>query len=91
MYIADVGSVMTPAYLAILAKGYAVRSSGDYMIAPRGEDTFVADGPVQLLGLIAPIEVRGETWEATETRSATSWLGSSVRPARKARPDKLAR
>jgi len=66
MYIYDAASAMTPAYLAILAKGYTVRLDGTYMIAERGADTFVADGPVPLLGLIAMIEVRREAWQATD-------------------------
>lgn len=66
MHLADAANTMTPAYLAILAKGYSVKSSGEYMIAERDGSSFVADGPVALLGLIALAEIRGESWQATD-------------------------
>jgi hypothetical protein len=66
MHLVDAANVMTPAYLAILAKGYSVREADGLMIAEREGASFAAEGPVPLLGLIAMIEVRGEGWQATD-------------------------
>lgn len=66
MFLADAANMMTPAYLAILSKGYDIRVAGDLMIAQRGDVSFAADGPVALLGLIAIVEIRGERWAASD-------------------------
>jgi len=66
MHLTDAANVMTPAYLAILSKGYSVRLQNGLMLAERGGNSFAADGPVPLLGLIAMSEVRGEGWQATD-------------------------
>jgi len=66
MHLSDAANVMTPAYLVLLSKGYSIRLEGDWMIAERGEDSFLADGPVALLGLISVFEARGESWNATD-------------------------
>ena len=66
MRIASAANVLTPAYLTITAKGYAVREEGEYLVATRGGDTFIAEDPILLLGLIAVGECRGENWQATD-------------------------
>jgi hypothetical protein len=66
MQISHAANTMTPAYLAILSKGFTVTASGDYMIAEKGPHRFVAEGPVELQGLIALFEVRGEEWQAND-------------------------
>lgn len=66
MHLVDAANTMTPAYLAILAKGFSVRADGELMIAERNGEYFAADGPVPLLGLITMAEIRGEEWEATD-------------------------
>ena len=66
MHLADAANIMTPAYLVILSKGYSVEVAGDLMVAERDGSSFVADGPVALLGLIAMAEIRGENWQATD-------------------------
>jgi len=66
MHLVDAANIMTPAYLAILAKGYSVGSRGEYMIAERDGSSFLAESPVPLLGLIAMAEIRGENWQATD-------------------------
>ena len=66
MFLADAANMMAPAYLAILSKGYEVRTSGDLMIAQQGDKSFAADGPVALLGLIAMVEIRGDAWMASD-------------------------
>ena len=66
MRLVDAANTMAPAYLTILSKGYLVRSEGSLMIAERGGNSFLADGPVALLGLISMTEVRGEAWQASD-------------------------
>lgn len=66
MHLVDAANTMTPAYLAILSKGFSVRSGNGLLVAERGGDQFTAESPVQLLGLIAMTEIRGEAWQATD-------------------------
>ena len=67
MRLVTAANVFTPAYLTILDKGYAVQKRGeDLLIATRGDDTFIAEDPILLLGLIAVGEARGENWQATD-------------------------
>lgn len=66
MRLIDAANVTTPAYLAILSKGYSVRSDNGAMVAEREGDCFIADGPVPLLGLIAMAEIRGPAWQASD-------------------------
>ena len=66
MRIASAANVLTPAYLTIISKGYTVRKEGAFLVATRGGDTFIADDPILLLGVIAVGECRGETWQATD-------------------------
>ncbi|WP_157219162.1 hypothetical protein [Flavisphingomonas formosensis] len=66
MHLVDAANVMTPAYLAILSKGYSVWSDKGLMLAEREGDRFIADGPVPLLGLIAMAEIRGEMRQASD-------------------------
>jgi hypothetical protein len=70
VHLADAANVMTPAYLVIRAKGYDVNMDGDLMVASKGHDRFVADGPVALLGLIVVGEMRGDDWRATDREIA---------------------
>jgi hypothetical protein len=66
MFIAAAGNVEVPAYLCILSKGYTVYSERGLMVAERGLDRFMADGALELLGVITMAESRGENWWATE-------------------------
>ena len=66
MRLAAAGNLLTPAYLTLLAKGFAVRSEGELMIAEKGADLFLAYDPIELLGVIAVAEVRGEDWQASD-------------------------
>ncbi len=66
MHLTDAANIMTPAYLAILSKGFNVSLSGDLMIAQKEGQSFSADGPVAFLGLIAMVEIRGETWQTAD-------------------------
>lgn len=66
MRLANAANVMVRSYLAISSKGYAVQWQGDLMIAERGDNQFIAEGPLELLGLIALAETRGENWQAND-------------------------
>ena len=68
MHIAMAGNVEVPAYLAVLAKGYTIDRVPEsrFLRATNGEHTFVADNSVVLLGLVAMVEVRGESWRASD-------------------------
>lgn len=70
MKIAAAANVMAPAWLAILAKGFRVELREPYLVAVRGNDEFVAEDPITLLGLIAVVEARGENWQATDEEIA---------------------
>lgn len=69
MRLASAGNVEVPAYLALLEKGYQVSwDDGDdqqFWFAAKDGHEFIGDGPLELLGLVALYETRGENWPAT--------------------------
>ena len=68
--IAAAGNVEVPAYLSLIGKGYAVhweRKGGDELwYAERDGNEFIAEGPIELLGVVSVYEIRGENWNATD-------------------------
>ncbi len=68
MRIASAANLFTPAYLTIVAKGYAVRREGELLVATKGGDAFIAEDPIGLLGVIVVGECRGENWQATDAQ-----------------------
>ena len=65
--IAAAGNAEVPAYLALVARGFKV--SFDHQsawTATKGEASFVADSPLQLLGVVAMFESRGPRWQASD-------------------------
>lgn len=65
-----VGSLLQ-AYLALLEKGYSVRRGtgiGDsaLWLAVKGDNEFIGDGLLELLGIVCMCETRGENWKATD-------------------------
>ena len=71
MRIVAAANVEVPAYLEIARRGYQVtKKSGpavsDAWVAHNRLHTFEGDSPIQLLGLIAIQEGRGEEWQATD-------------------------
>lgn len=71
--IGNAGNTLLPAYLALQSKGYKVWwERGDsapdderwFAEGPLG--SFIADDPVELLGLVAMREVRGVSWQASD-------------------------
>jgi hypothetical protein len=68
--IATAGNTVVPALLALERLGFAVtveRTGGSELFrAIRGDETYVADDPVSVLGLVKLIEERGWTWRAED-------------------------
>lgn len=70
MHIHAAGNVEVPAYLCLSAKGYVVtcepRGDAGYWFAEGPLGRFGADGPIELLGVVAMAETRGESWKASD-------------------------
>lgn len=69
--IAAAGNTEIPAYLALLEKGYRVRrerpsAEREFWFAVKGDREFVAEGPIELLGVVAMFETRGPHWKARD-------------------------
>jgi hypothetical protein len=69
--LAAAGNVLVPAYLALIQKGYAVRSENtgagnEVWFAENDTHRFIADDPVTLVGLVALHETRGDDWQAPD-------------------------
>jgi hypothetical protein len=69
--IAAAGNTEVPAYLALLEKGYSVRwerlsEEKEFWFAAKDDYEFVAEGPIELLGIAAMFETRGPDWRATD-------------------------
>jgi hypothetical protein len=71
--IVNAANTLIPAFLALQTKGYRVwwergQAAADnetwYAEGPLGR--FVADDPVELLGLVAMRELRGSNWKADD-------------------------
>ncbi len=74
--IAAAGNTEIPAYLALRAKGYSVRwerrkEQTEFWYAEKDGREFVAEGPIELLGIVSMFEVRGNNWEATDKEIET--------------------
>ena len=66
--IVAAGNTVVPAILALEALGFAVESDKpNGFRARRADETYIADDPVMLLGLVKLIECRGWQWEANDT------------------------
>lgn len=66
IHIAAAGNVEAPAWVALLARGYEVRSGPLGWTATGPLGTFEADGALSLLGLVALAESRGSRWQASD-------------------------
>ncbi len=67
--IAAAGNTVVPSILALEAAGFQVEQTGEDLlqaISPTGR--YIADDPLQLLGLIKLIEVRGWSWQAADSQ-----------------------
>jgi hypothetical protein len=69
MKLTAAGNAEVPAYLVLIAKGYEVSptgSQGVLWLARKDQNSFTADGMLELLGLVAMAESRGLNWRATD-------------------------
>ena len=72
MKIMAAANTMVPAILSLEQMGFAVSvrktASGQTFVATRAEDTYSADDPVTLLGLVKLIEMRSWKWKPTDAQ-----------------------
>jgi hypothetical protein len=68
--IATAGNTVVPALLALENLGFRVSVErggvADLFRATRGDDTYLAEDPVAVLGLAKLIEMRGWNWQADD-------------------------
>jgi hypothetical protein len=69
--IGPAGNTLVPAVLALESKGYCVswtrqNDHDETWFAEGPLGRFLGDDPLELLGLIAMREIRGENWRATD-------------------------
>jgi hypothetical protein len=69
--ITAAGNTVVPAYLSLLTKGYVVRREGppaddEFWVAENEHRRFSAGDLVELLGVVALFEMRGEDWPASD-------------------------
>ncbi|QQP97777.1 hypothetical protein [Lysobacter enzymogenes] len=66
-------NTLAPAAAALLQQGYELEGHPTlpgWWLARKGEHSFLAENPVELLGLIAMVQLRGEDWAATDREIA---------------------
>ena len=63
--------LLVPAYLALLAKGYAVTcqrsDNSETWTAENALGRFTANDPITLLGVVNVAELRGQNWHASDS------------------------
>jgi hypothetical protein len=65
--IAGAGNVEVPAYLTLAQRGFEVRcDEGGLWHATKTDCDLIGDGCLELLGLAAMFETRGEHWRASD-------------------------
>jgi hypothetical protein len=68
--ISTAGNTVAPTILALEGLGFVIsieHVGGQELVrAVRGDETYVADDPVAVLGLVKLIEIRGWQWGAAE-------------------------
>ena len=72
MQITAAANVEIPAYLALKEKGYKVYwkrmdKETEYWYAEKDDLYFMAEGPIELLGVVGVYELRGHNWKASDT------------------------
>jgi hypothetical protein len=63
------GNTVVPAILELEHLGFAISAParGEIFTATRGDETYSADDPVTVLGLVRLIELRNWEWGATDS------------------------
>jgi hypothetical protein len=71
MTIADAANTLVPSILALKALGFVVECvKPDMFRALRGDEVYIAQDPVRLLGLVKLVEARGWRWTASDAEIA---------------------
>jgi hypothetical protein len=73
MRLASAGNVIIPAIKTIgeLGYKYSIEKEGDLCSAEKDGNTFVAEDPIAVLGLIKMYEVQGNQWQVSDEEIAT--------------------
>jgi hypothetical protein len=66
VHLAAAANTMAPALAVLCRKGYVVTRQGYTYRADSGARSLLADDPLQLLGLAALLDERGESWQSTD-------------------------
>ena len=66
MKITTAGNIVIPAIKLIKELGFQLKVEDGFFSASKGDDTFMAEDPLCLLGLIKLIEVKGENWHVSD-------------------------
>lgn len=69
--ISAAANVEIPAYLTLREKGYKVYwkrtdEEKEYWYAEKDNLNFMAEGPIELLGVVGVYELRGQNWKASD-------------------------
>jgi hypothetical protein len=64
--IAQAGNTVVPAVLAVESLGYEVVVDGAGVLARRGDESYLAEDLVALLGLVRLVELRSWEWRAND-------------------------
>ncbi len=68
--IVAAGNTLVPAILALEAMGFSLtlyeRSGHPACLAHRGDEEYVADDPISVLGLVRLVELRGWDWQVAD-------------------------
>jgi len=68
--ISTAGNTVVPAILALEELGFVISvehvGGQDLFRAVRGDETYLADDPVGVLGLVKLVETRGWQWDAAD-------------------------
>jgi hypothetical protein len=68
--IAQAGNTVVPAALAVESLGFEVVVHGHRVHAQRGDESYIADDAVALLGLVRLVELRSWEWQASDDEIA---------------------
>lgn len=66
--IASASNTLAPAIVVLESLGFSIKVKGKLLVAVRGEDEYVAEDPLLLLGLVKLIEVRGWKWGISDEK-----------------------
>ena len=70
MNITAAANTVVPAILVLEQLGFTLRveNNGELLVATRQGETYSAEDPVTVLGLVKLIEVRGAEWKPTDAQ-----------------------